>query len=334
MRRILIDSAVEARAKEFAEVMKGNKPDKLEWGKGSSPKEKLIAFYNELIKRPENVDYAKYIYHVIILYENLLVLTPEFFTPFYEEYFRKWDSILDFDVNCGKTKKFYEHVIDCMGYTKIRSGLMREYMKEQRIKACVYCNAQYAITTEEFEEEGNKKRIGTYQFDHNWPESLYPFLCTSYYNLLPSCPTCNQTKSLKKAKFSLYTSKEDELDVFRFELTPDKAAVAYVSEDMDNLEVKLKCDTDTELLNNHQELFHIDWIYAEHLDVVKRIIILLRTNDNYYRQSLQDGVSELFPNGVEDPGFFFFGYYMNKENTHLQPLSKLVQDVVEVMRSC
>ena len=30
-------------------------------------------------------------------------------------------------------------------------------MKEQRIKACVYCNAQYAITTEEFEENGVRK---------------------------------------------------------------------------------------------------------------------------------------------------------------------------------
>jgi len=34
---------------------------------------------------------------------------------------------------------------------------------------------------------------------------------------------------------------------------------------------------------------------------------------------------------VEDPGYFFFGYYMKKENIHLQPLSKMVQDVVEAM---
>lgn len=100
---------------------------------------------------------------------------------------------------------------------------------------------------------------------------------------------------------------------------------------MDKLEVKLKCDNDMELLNNHQELFYIDLIYAEHIDLVKRIIILLRNNDDYYQQSLQEGVAELFPNGVEDPGYFFFGYYMKKENIHLQPLSKLVQDMVAVL---
>lgn len=332
MRRILIDSAVEARAKEFADVMTGNRPDKLDWGKSGTPKEKLIAFYKELIKRPDYIDCAKYVYHVIILYENLLMLPPESFATLYEDYFQKWDCVLDCDVDYGKSKKFYEHVIDCMGYAKIRSGLMRQYMKEQRIKTCVYCNAQYAITTEEFEEMGKKKRIGTYQFDHNWPESLFPFLCTSYYNLLPSCPTCNQTKLQRKAEFNLYTKRTDELDVFRFVLTPDKAAIAYVSDDMDKLEVKLNCDKNTVMLKNHQDLFHIDYIYAEHLDVVKRIIILLRNNDGYYQQSLRDSVPELLPNGVEDPGYFFFGYYMEKKNIHMQPLSKLVQDLVAEMK--
>lgn len=332
MRRILIDNAIESRAKEFAEVMKGNKPCKVDWGKGGTPKEKLIAFYKELIKIPDFVDCAKYVYHVIIVYENLLLLPPDKFAFFYEDYFQKWDYILDRNVNYGKTKKFYEHLIDCMGYSRIRSGLMREYMKEQRIKTCVYCNAQYAITSEVFEEKGKMKRIGTYQFDHNWPESLYPFLCTSYYNLLPSCPTCNQSKLQRKAEFNLYTKKADELDVFRFELTPEKAALAYVSDDMDKLEVKLKCETDKAMLDNHQELFHIDYIYAEHLDVVKRIIVLLRNNDDYYQKSLIESLPELLPNGVEDPGYFFFGYYMKKENIHMQPLSKLVQDVVEVMR--
>ena len=47
MRRILIDNAIESRAKEFAEVMKGNKPRKLNCGKGGTHKKKLIAFYKE-----------------------------------------------------------------------------------------------------------------------------------------------------------------------------------------------------------------------------------------------------------------------------------------------
>lgn len=325
----MIDKAVEDRAMEFAEAMKGNKPDLLKWKEGDTPIERLVAFRDELDEKPEYTIFMAYVDKVIGMYEDLLTLKPDMFPTIYEEHFKTWDNILNDKVAYGKEKKFYEHIIDCMGYADIRSKLMRQYMKVQRIKACVYCNAQYAVTTDEFKENGRKKRIGTYQFDHNWPESKYPFLCTTYYNLLPCCSTCNQTKLQNTAVFNLYAQKPDELDVFRFELTPDKALDAYVSDDMERLEVKLKCDSSAEMLKNHQELFHIDLIYSEHIDVVKRIIVLLRNNNDYYRRSLQDSVVELFPNGVEDPGYFFFGYYMKKENVHLQPLSKLVQDVVE-----
>ena len=139
-------------------------------------------------------------------------------------------------------------------------------------------------------------------------------------------------KLARTALFNLYTDKKEELDVFRFKLTPDKAVMAYVKDDLDSLEVKLKCDSSQDLLENHQGLFHIDLIYAEHVDVVKRIIVILQANSDYYRQSLSESVGRLFPNGVEDPEYFFFGYYMKKENVHLQPLSKLVQDVVEGLR--
>ena len=328
MRRILIDTAVEARTKEFAKVMKGELPDKFDWGKGKTPVENLKAFYNELKKDSTYFTHARYVYNIIVLYNNLLILEPHQFEFIYESYFKQWDDILDDKIRFRGEKEFYKHIIDCMGYAKIRSGLMREYMKAQRIKTCVYCNAQYAVTTEEFREDGKTKRIGTYQFDHNWPESKYPFLCTTYFNLLPCCPTCNQTKLQRKAEFNLYTKNTIEQDVFRFELSPDKAVSAYVSEDMDKLEVNLKCDTNPNLLKNHQELFHIDVIYAEHIDVVERVIVVLRANGDYYRKSLQEGLDELFPNGVEDPDYFFFGYYMDKENVHLQPLSKMVQDVV------
>lgn len=329
MRRILIDKAVEERAKEFAEAMKGNKPDLLKWNEDDTPKERLITFYNELVKQADYLEYARYVYTIIILYENLLVLTPDMMEYVYEEHFKKWDDILTDKVEYGKEKKFYEHIIDCMGYADIRSNLMRQYMKAQKIETCVYCNAQSAITTKEFVEDGKKKQIATYQFDHRMPESKFPFLCTSYYNLQPSCSTCNQIKRARTALFELYTRDKEDLDVFRFELTPDKAVMAYVKDDMDRLEVKLRCDSDAALLENHQKLFHIDLIYAEHMDVVKHIIVILQANSDYYRQSLQDGVRELFPNGVEDPEYFFFGYYMKKENVHLQPLSKLVQDIVE-----
>ena len=164
------------------------------------------------------------------------------------------------------------------------------------------------------------------------PESKYPFLCTTYYNLQPSCATCNGSKLQEEAKFNLYTEKEDEVEPFWFELTPDKAVTAYVNQDMDKLEVKLN-SSDGELLKNHQDLFHIDLIYAQHIETVQRIIVMLRANSDYYMISLQESLDALFPMGVEDPECFFFGFHMKREHVHMQPLNMLVQDVVKVLRA-
>jgi len=332
MRRILIDQEVAGRARKFADVMVSNKAKKVNWQKQQMPLERLKSFFS-FLRDLNLIREARYVYTIIFYYDTLLTLKPDEFDRVYKLWFKQWDVILNTTVEYHNDKKeFYKHVIDCMRYKDIRSNLMRAYMKEQSIKTCVYCNAQYAVTTEEFVEDGQRKRIGTYQFDHFKAESKYPFLCTSYFNLQPSCATCNGSKLQEEAKFNLYTEKEDDVEPFWFELTPDKAVKAYVDQDMDELEIKLNSN-DKSLLKNHQDLFHIDIIYAQHIDVVQRIIVMLRANSEYYMQSLKESLDTLFPFGVDEPESFFFGYHLKKEHVHLQPLNKLVQDVVKMIRA-
>lgn len=329
MRRIIIDYKVQRRAEEFAGVMTDNRPKKVSWNE--MPKQRLKDFFKFLWENG-HYDAGRYVYTIICYYKTILLLKPKEFDEIYTRWFKQWDIVLNEQIGYkSKTQEFYKHVIDCMRYNDIRSGLMRQYMKDQKIKACVYCNGQYAIATEEFEEDGKKKMIGTYQFDHFKPESKYPFLCTSYYNLQPSCPTCNNTKSTRDAEFNLYTEDTCEQDVFWFELKPEKSVDAYISEDMDKLEVKLNSNNTT-LLENHQKLFHIDEIYEQHIDVVEELIVKMRSFSDSNQRATMDSVAILFPNGVDDPERFFFGYYMDKEHVHYRPLSKLAQDVVSIFR--
>lgn len=329
MRRILIDNTVKRRAEEFAGVMTDNQPKKVSWKK--MPLQRLKDFFGFLW---ENGHYnaGRYVYTIICYYKTILLLRPTDFKEIYIRWFKQWDKVLNEQISYkGKAQEFYKHVIDCMRYEDIRSGIMLQYMKDQKIRACVYCNGQYANATEEFEEDGEKKRIRSYQFDHFWPESKYPFLCTTYFNLQPSCSTCNNTKSTRDAEFNLYTTETGEQDVFWFELTPEKSIEAYVSEDMDKLEVKLN-SSNTTLLKNHQKLFHIDEIYEQHIDVVEELIIKMRNFSDSNQRATMESVAILFPNGVDDPERFFFGYYMEKKHVHYRPLSKLAQDVVAIFR--
>lgn len=330
MRRILIDNTVKSYAEAYADEMTGKTHSMIHWHSNAMPQRLLSSFYKHLDSKGYGCQ-AHYVSMICVMYRSLLTLQPKRFEEIHNQFFLDWD---DDDLNLiieykGKKQEFYKHVIDCMRYKDIRSNLMRYFIHEQHIKACVYCNAQYAVTTDRFKDaDGKWKRIGTYQFDHFYPESKYPYLCTSFFNLHPSCPTCNDIKLQRMSLFNLYTDDAAKQDVFVFVLDSDKQIEDYMKDDMDRLAVMLQSN-DKRLLINHNRLFHINEIYSQHTDVLQRLVVTIKNNRPEYRQSLQDSLSELFPNGVEDPQYFFFGYYMKSGHIHRQPLAKMVQDVVK-----
>lgn len=68
---------------------------------------------------------------------------------------------------------------------------------------CPYCNRQYTFTA-------RKNEVRTRpQFDHFYPQALYPYLAISIYNLIPSCASCNLGKRDSSPKNILYPYEED-----------------------------------------------------------------------------------------------------------------------------
>ena len=62
-----------------------------------------------------------------------------------------------------------------------------EHFKKLNIKSCPFCNNNYIY----FYEEGAKKFNTLATLEHYYPKSKYPHLSLSFYNLIPSCNTCN-----------------------------------------------------------------------------------------------------------------------------------------------
>jgi hypothetical protein len=56
--------------------------------------------------------------------------------------------------------------------------------EEINVIICPYCNSEEVYTTED------KMFV---EFDHYYPQSAYPYLTLSFYNLIPSCHHCNAT---------------------------------------------------------------------------------------------------------------------------------------------
>ncbi len=88
------------------------------------------------------------------------------------------------------------------------------------LKTCPYCNRNYTFIVD---EESGKLRP---EIDHFYPKSIYPFLSMSFYNLIPSCPICNHTKSskIKENLINPYDIKDDEIKELKAEKKKHKNA--------------------------------------------------------------------------------------------------------------
>ena len=211
---------------------------------------------------------------------NLLVLQPQHF----HNYINKYEGVLFQHVELDKElvyhkqiggkrpgpkkKKFWELIVDAMHYEKIVRPIMIPIIEAMGIRTCVYCNMQYALTIDHSK--------GLYELDHRFPKSKYPYLCTTFYNLQPCCPTCNHGKNTATADFGLYTTDSNELHPFHLlakphlylrerRFNPQYINIHLIPSDVHNL-------TNCQLAKTHEKDFMIDSTYAAVKDVAEETI--------------------------------------------------------------
>lgn len=69
----------------------------------------------------------------------------------------------------------------------------KRLLKKLGITVCPYCNRMFIATIER--SDTKKRWNGTRpQFDHYFNKDRYPYLAVNFYNLIPSCSSCNQYK--------------------------------------------------------------------------------------------------------------------------------------------
>lgn len=324
MRRILITNKEKEFASKYLSDMKAE-------GKGNyqTPLTRLNEFYNHLLKQGEKMErYSDYVNNIIRHYDEIITLLPSKFGEYQDEYFNGLDEnnmSVGIDYKAC-TKPFFEWVLYCMRYDETRAKKLIQYIHKMGIRTCVYCNAQYAITFVSDEES-----FATYDLDHVWAKSSYPFLCTSFFNLVPSCPYCNKLKSKNPSDFNLYTEDEKEIDPFEFRLTRASKLKYYLSNQDDDLEISMVASDKGDQTNaaNHNSLFHIDQIYSSHKDVVAEIIWKSRIYNESYRLQLRESFAKIFSgtNITFDFERMYKGYYTRPSDIHKRPLTKMLQDI-------
>jgi len=232
----------------------------------------------------------------------------------------------------------YDHFIDRESFWNAY-----ELVNMLGVDVCIYCNRCYTYTVV-------KKRdyIVRPEFDHFFPISDYPFLALSFYNLIPSCHTCNS--NLKRDEtFSLsdyihpYVSSLH--DAVRFTVDFDNRrkysaveikrlyGVMFFTGKVENFEIKLVrkhryvSNTQYRKALNNIRVFQLDKLYNCHKDMVTEMVL----NAIVYNE---DRIDELFKTyeGVlfssrEDVIRHITKNYPTEIDLAKRPFSKLSKDI-------
>lgn len=198
------------------------------------------------------------------------------------------------------------------------------------IRCCPYCNRQYTFSL--VDRKGRK--LGRPELDHFYPKSKHPLLALSFYNLIPSCHSCNST--LKGASTTGYDTHLSPYELnekhayMRFSYVP----LTYdgskgISEEVDIIleyngdlgDVNLKRKVEGNI-----ELFALQEIYKNHHNEVQRIVQLRSISSDRHIAILQETYRD-FDLSYEEAYRLAYGNYFDERHFHKQPLAKLTKDI-------
>lgn len=266
-------------------------------------------------------DYYKMLLFVKDRFDKLIECKPENFKKYIDEF--KSEFKVEYEItNLKKNKKFqkFKKLMEnsYSSFFKHKSKL-KEYNKFKNngswlasrlnLTVCPYCNRQYTFTIDKDDI------ITRPQFDHFMPKSIYPFLALSFYNLIPSCPTCNKLKSDKIIDVNPYN--EGFGDNYKFKLDGKNV--------YEKGEYKVKL---TNKPNKNIETFGLELLYNEHTDYVDEILDKISAYNESYYDSLIESYKGLGKQPQEIDRFIW-GAYLEEAEHGKRPLSKLTRDILE-----
>lgn len=190
------------------------------------------------------------------------------------------------------------------------------------IDTCPYCNRNYIYSLDEKDEIKP-------QIDHFFPKTKYPFLAMSFYNLIPSCQTCNgfgakhDNDPCIVGLVNPYLLNASDF-TFGYKLNSIRKINPLIDKtnlDKSNLSITLSTK-----LNGHKRVFKLDKLYEKHVDHVLELI--LRSKLEYtedFRNYLKGHKDYKFSDYEIDR--MIINNYSQESEIHKRPLAKLYQDI-------
>ncbi len=191
---------------------------------------------------------------------------------------------------------------------------------------CTYCNREYIFIY----KNNNKGRGMVPQFDHWFAKEKKPLLAISFYNLIPSCATCNSIKS--NVKMNL----DDHLHPYLDEDISNSYKFSYWFKKTHSPNIILKKNS----LNGEKgkktfEILNLPMIYKGHSskDLKDLYDLRFKYSDNYLKTLLEKTFSSRLSIGDQEKYRLIFGIELEEENYHKRIMSKFKSDIITKLLS-
>ena len=218
-------------------------------------------------------------------------------------------------------------------YGTFRDKWGAQLIQDLNLNVCPFCNREYIFR---FEDRKQKQARIIASLDHYYDKDRYPFLAVSFFNLIPSCSICNSkfkhTKNFYEHQH-LHPYEDDFNKKAKFTHSfniPTHANLHYSIFSKQRITLDLKpIDENDEKTKNTIETFRLQELYNEHKDIVLELIQKAQIyNESYLDELMQNYEGTLFKNREDLMRLITCGY-VNDEDLHKRPLSKLIKDISE-----
>ncbi|MCF0055346.1 hypothetical protein [Dyadobacter sp. CY356] len=188
------------------------------------------------------------------------------------------------------------------------------------ISTCTYCNRNYTNTV----IRNNGYKITRPQFDHYFDKDTYPLLAVSFYNLIPSCSTCNSsikgTKKMTLADF-LHPYLDNGINDIKF-------TYKYSKDTTTGLQVQV-VTPDPSKSRNTVEVFAIEDVYNCHTGELLELIKTRQYFSDRYLSILSANLLRDVIVSKEELYRIVFGTEYDVNNFINRPFSKFKSDILK-----
>lgn len=188
---------------------------------------------------------------------------------------------------------------------------------------CVYCNRNYTLTIRSDAKKSGK--LLRPQFDHWYPKEKFPLLALSFYNLIPSCSSCNS--SIKgsidfRLETHVHPYSDDVINKFNYSFEYWEMIGKY--------SISINCKNDPRISNTVNALA-LKEIYEAHQFELDDLIKISQAYSPEYLRILKSS----FPSANltdEQIYRFAFGTELNSYDFHKRPFSKFKHDILKELK--